>query len=243
MVKATAGRTVTPYEFGQCEICGRRSRSGLGVCQETPECRTEYNRRFHALRRQELREYKQQDRKRNLERERTRDRERYARNREARRALARRIRHANRERLAEQNRIYREANREALAERRREYMKRPGRQCRYAASGCTQYARPGGNCCQEHHTGRARRRRATKRRRLAGAQGGQCPWCTGPLPANLAGTQIDHIIPVSRGGTDQEWNLQLLHGRCNRKKWDQLTPRARALATEHGIALVLPEAA
>jgi hypothetical protein len=64
MVKATAGRTVTPYEFGQCEICGRRSRSGLGVCQETPQCRTEYNRRFHALRRQELREYKQQDRKR-----------------------------------------------------------------------------------------------------------------------------------------------------------------------------------
>jgi hypothetical protein len=198
MVKATAGRTVTPYEFGQCEICGRPSRSRLGACQETPDCRTEYNRRFRASRRQELREYKQQDRKRNLERE------RYARNREARQALARRIRRANRERLAEQNRIYREANREALAERRREYMKRPDRPCRYAASGCTQYARPGGNCCQEHQAGRARRRRATKRRRLAEAQGGQCPWCTGPLPANLAGTQIDHIIPVSRGGTDEE---------------------------------------
>jgi HNH endonuclease len=64
-----------------------------------------------------------------------------------------------------------------------------------------------------------------------------CPWCDRALPQGLAGTQVDHIIPVSRGGADDAWNLQLLHGRCNRVKGSKLTPAAAALALAHGIEL------
>jgi 5-methylcytosine-specific restriction endonuclease McrA len=65
-----------------------------------------------------------------------------------------------------------------------------------------------------------------------------CPWCNRALPQDLAGTQVDHIIPVSRGGADDAWNLQLLYGRCNRAKGSELTPAAVALALAHGTELV-----
>jgi len=31
--------------------------------------------------------------------------------------------------------------------------------------------------------------------------------------------QIDHIIPIAKGGTSDLDNLQILCGKCNRKKW------------------------
>ena len=240
---AATGHVVTPYTYGQCEVCGRRCRADLGVCQETPQCRTEYNRRFRASHREELRAYKNQDRASNLERERGRDRKRYVDNRAARLALARRIREAHPDVIAGQNRRYYAANHDAILARQRKYMARLDRPCRYSASGCTEFACPGGNCCQEHHAARARRKRATRRQNMARAQGWACPWCTMPLPADLGGTDVDHIIPVASGGPDEAWNFQLLHGPCNRAKWDRVTPQAIALAAAHGIVLALPSAA
>src|SRR4051812_26190980 len=107
-----------------CEVCGRLSVSLLDVCQETAACRTEYNRRFRAANRESLRRYKRAARAANLERERQRDRERYAGNRAARLELGRRIRAANPEAVRRRNREYYEANREALLEQARAYLRR-----------------------------------------------------------------------------------------------------------------------
>ena len=50
--------------------------------------------------------------------------------------------------------------------------------------------------------------------------GGRCRDCHSAV--NL---QIDHIIPLSKGGTSEESNLQTLCRRCNRRKWKKLVPR------------------
>lgn len=221
-----------------CEVCGRLSLSRLGVCQETPRCRTEYNRRFRAANRESLREYKRADRAANLERERERDRRRYASN-PVRREYQRRVRQAEDPKaVAERNRRYYEANRETLLEYARAYLRRSDRPCRYAAGGCTEDALPGSRSCRKHRAADGRRHNLARRARLATRQGMICPWCNRALPQDLAGTQVDHIIPVSRGGADDAWNLQLLHGRCNRAKGPKLTPAAVALALAHGTELV-----
>jgi hypothetical protein len=81
-----------------------------------------------------------------------------------------------------------------------------------------------------------------QRERLARAQSGICPWCKLPLPDGLAGTAIDHIIPLCRGGPDKPWNRQLLHRRCNGPagKGFKLTAEAEELAARHGVRLHLP---
>ena len=41
--------------------------------------------------------------------------------------------------------------------------------------------------------------------------------------------QIDHIIPLKQGGTNDISNLQTLCAKCNRQKTDKLDPRFRRL--------------
>jgi hypothetical protein len=83
-------------------------------------------------------------------------------------------------------------------------------------------------------------RLARRRERLARAQDGICPWCGLPLPEDLTGTEVDHIIPRIRGGPDEPWNRQLLHFKCNKTKRFRLTDAAIALAAEHGVIVHLP---
>ncbi len=49
--------------------------------------------------------------------------------------------------------------------------------------------------------------------------GGRCRRCR--RATNL---EIDHIVPVSKGGKTEESNLQVLCRRCNRTKWKKLVP-------------------
>jgi hypothetical protein len=37
--------------------------------------------------------------------------------------------------------------------------------------------------------------------------------------------EVDHIVPLSRGGDSDDCNLQTLCRRCNRRKWKKLVPR------------------
>jgi hypothetical protein len=50
--------------------------------------------------------------------------------------------------------------------------------------------------------------------------GGRCRKCRRAI--NL---EMDHIVPVSKGGKTEESNLQTLCRRCNRRKWKKLVPR------------------
>ena len=82
--------------------------------------------------------------------------------------------------------------------------------------------------------------RQRQRERLAVQQDGICPACELPLPEDLTETDVDHIIPKSRGGPDLPWNKRLLHLKCNRRKHSKLTAEAEELAAKHGVILHVP---
>lgn len=64
-----------------------------------------------------------------------------------------------------------------------------------------------------------RRRKKFKTRQLRASlrerQGGKCAICGTRIGKS---THIDHIVPVSRGGSDARYNLQLTHPDCNLRK-------------------------
>ena len=50
---------------------------------------------------------------------------------------------------------------------------------------------------------------------LYSEQGGCCAGCFKPLGEDA---QVDHVVPLARGGQDVFENMQLLHGACNLRK-------------------------
>lgn len=50
---------------------------------------------------------------------------------------------------------------------------------------------------------------------------GICGICGVRVP-NLSAANIDHVIPISRGGQHTEENVQLAHRTCNREKGDRI---------------------
>jgi 5-methylcytosine-specific restriction endonuclease McrA len=50
--------------------------------------------------------------------------------------------------------------------------------------------------------------------------GGRCRRC-----GSARNLEVDHIVPLSRGGDSDDRNLQTLCRRCNRRKWKKLVPR------------------
>lgn len=49
-------------------------------------------------------------------------------------------------------------------------------------------------------------------------QSGKCAICDEWLPEELSAVEVDHKVPVSKGGTNDLGNLQLVHMKCNRSK-------------------------
>jgi len=51
--------------------------------------------------------------------------------------------------------------------------------------------------------------------RLYKLQRGRCACCGKPLGSNY---HLDHIMPLSLGGANEDWNIQLLRATCNHQK-------------------------
>jgi hypothetical protein len=53
--------------------------------------------------------------------------------------------------------------------------------------------------------------------RLLTRDGGHCWLCEGWLGDDIT---LDHVVPRAKGGTNQDSNLRLAHGRCNAERGD-----------------------
>jgi hypothetical protein len=60
------------------------------------------------------------------------------------------------------------------------------------------------------------------RRRVREAAGDACGYCLSPQRLVMSRLEIEHIIPRARGGSDEEANLWLSCGLCNRYKGAQV---------------------
>lgn len=116
-------------------------------------------------------------------------------------------RQRNKDRVRARMTAWREANRKRIAERNAEWTRN----------------NPEKNRLKEH------KRRALKQQgggslsadiveRLMLSQSGCCTCCGASLSA---GYHIDHIVPISKGGTNTDGNVQLLTPRCNLQKRDR----------------------
>jgi len=111
---------------------------------------------------------------------------------------------ANKERNAEVGKIYRENNRERLASNQKAWCKENPEQR-----------------ALHYRNRRARRKLAPGRHtsaditNLYSLQKGKCACC---LTSIKKGYQIDHIVALSKGGSNDKYNLQLLCAPCNQRK-------------------------
>jgi 5-methylcytosine-specific restriction endonuclease McrA len=224
-----------------------RADGKLGICRRTPECK-----KAAAHARAQTPEFKAYDKARSarpdvVEAKRIRNATPHA--KAARKAYA--ALPTSMAASAQRFRRYRAANpltpeqRQAQQEYRRQWLQRPDRKCRYWRSGCTEFALVGTVRCRTHtkydNDRYAEQRKLPVLQGLVERDGRTCFLCSEPLPGNLMEAHIDHIIPKASGIViEDEWNLQVTHGRCNQSKRDRITPQARRLALEHGIALAVP---
>ena len=78
-----------------------------------------------------------------------------------------------------------------------------------------------------------RRTRGIKHK-LYGKQEGKCAGCGREY--SFKDMEMDHVVPRSKGGQDDDSNLQLLCGHCNRVKGDRLTmPELKAKLEKLGV--------
>lgn len=60
-------------------------------------------------------------------------------------------------------------------------------------------------------------------RRVRASARNRCGYCLSPQHLVMARLEIEHIIPISRGGSNDELNLWLACPLCNRYKSDKIT--------------------
>jgi len=75
-------------------------------------------------------------------------------------------------------------------------------------------------------------------RKIYSDQDGKCTYCSVTL---VTGYHIDHIVPLSRGGSNWPSNIQLLCGPCNMRKGDKLPDEFR-MSIDRSLDLPQPAA-
>ncbi len=156
-------------------------------------------------------------------------------------AYAQSYRQANREQLAERDRVYRELNREALsakAKSRRDANAAallPAARARYAALSREAKVRRRqlvAAWIAAHPDEMAEHARKKRAKRAAAVVGpvdlvalwtGDCGICGSTLDASLKwpdpfSKSVDHILPLARGGSHTQENIQWAHLACNTTK-------------------------
>ena len=92
--------------------------------------------------------------------------------------------------------------------------------------------RPPKFCSRSH-----RQRHYESRRRgiypyeIGERDGWRCYLCSKPL--DMTSLVLDHVDPVSKGGTDREWNLRACCQSCNRRKHAKGTPESQVRLALH----------
>lgn len=149
--------------------------------------------------------------------------------REGNRVRNQRYRERNREKIRERQRRwqaeYRSNNRDFLNERRRGYYAATPEPHRKRAK-LWAAANP-----EKRREIEARRRAAKKasptiekidRASIYRRDGGRCHICGRPV--SRSSYELDHLIPLSRGGPHISDNLAVAHGKCNRRRKDGRLP-------------------
>ena len=168
----------------------------------------EYNREYYAANRNVIIERVRRWGIDNKEQKRKNNRAYDARNRERNRARRRAYRVANAEREAEYSRNYYIKNKEIMADRQRAYLAKNPEKARQRVS-----------------IRRARRLQAEGAYTIADVQAqyerqkGRCYWCNVKVGNTY---DVDHIVPLSRGGTDWPENIVIACPSCNRSRGDKL---------------------
>jgi outer membrane PBP1 activator LpoA protein len=178
--------------------------------------RIEYNKSYQELNKEKLSEswkaYRESNKEKISERNKTwyeankeykleRDKIRRSENKEVIAAQKKAWNEANKERNVEYAKIYREKNRETLSANQKTWCKENPE--RRAAHYRTKRARR--NLAPGSHT-------SSDISNLYNLQKGKCACC---LKSIKKGYQVDHIVALSKGGSNDKYNLQLLCAPCN----------------------------
>jgi 5-methylcytosine-specific restriction enzyme A len=110
------------------------------------------------------------------------------------------------------------------------------RSCAYP--GCPEVVTGAPRC--PTHTVSNTQRTGSRARKVAAKMKAEQPWCSSCGSPGTAANPltIDHIIPLSRGGTNARENKTVLCYRCNRLKSDAVGPSAPIQTTNDNTIVI-----